>query len=273
MKYFQQLDITDCGAACISMIASYYGKRLNIAEVRSYAGTDIIGTNINGLLIAANKYGLEGTAVKGDISAITTKIPTPFIAHMHIQRSDDNWIDHYVVIRKIGKSKIEVWDPDPLYKKQSIKYEQFSEWWTGYAIFFEPAADFTKSSKKENLLFKFIPVFLPHKKALFFSFIASVLLLVFGIIISFYYKYVFDEVIYSKAVFSLHTLTVGVLLVTVIQCFVETVRNILLSHFSFKTDLQLNFSYLAHIFNLPLSFFESRKSGEVLSRLGDLDKI
>lgn len=273
MKYFQQLDITDCGAACISMIASYYGKRLNIAEVRGYAGTDIVGTNINGLLIAANKYGLKGTAVKGNREAITFQLPVPFIAHMHIQRNDDNWIDHYVVVRKIGKRKIEVWDPDPLYKKQCLKYEQFFKWWTGYAIFFEPATDFTKSDKKENLLFKFIPVFLPHTKTLIFSFIASVLLLVFGIISSFYFKYVFDEVIYSKAAFSLHTLTAGVLLVTVIQCLVETVRDVLLSHFSFKTDLQLNFSYLAHIFNLPLSFFESRKSGEVLSRLGDLDKI
>lgn len=59
----------------------------------------------------------------------------------------------------------------------------------------------------------------------------------------------------------------------IIQSVVGCVRSILLSHFSFKTDLQLNFSYLSHIFNLPLSFFESRKSGEILSRLGDLDKI
>ena len=79
--------------------------------------------------------------------------------------------------------------------------------------------------------------------------------------------------IYSKAAFSLHTLTAGILLVVIIQTLIKTVRSILLSHFSFKTDLQLNFSYLSHIFSLPLSFFESRKSGEVLSRLGDLEKI
>lgn len=158
-------------------------------------------------------------------------------------------------------------------KKQKISYEKFLENWTGYAVFFEPTNDFTKFEKKESLLLRFIPVFLPHTKTLVFSFMSSILLLLFGIISSFYYKYVFDEVIYSKATFSLHTLTTGILLVTIIQSLVGTVRSILLSHFSFKTDLQLNFSYLSHIFNLPLSFFESRKSGEVLSRLGDLDKI
>ncbi|MBR1638071.1 MAG: peptidase domain-containing ABC transporter, partial [Treponema sp.] len=273
MHYYQQLDITDCGAACISMIASHYGKRLSIAEVRGNAGTDIIGTNINGLLMAAKKYGIKGTAVKGSREAISPKIPVPFIAHVHIQRDEENWGDHYIVVKKIGKKKIEIWDPDPLYKKQKITYEKFFEWWTGYAVFFEPAADFKKSDKKDSLLLKFIPVFLPHTKILVFSFLSSVLLLAFGIISSFYYKYVFDEVIFSKASFSLASLSVGILAVVVIQGVVGTVRSILLSHFSFKTDLQLNFSYLSHIFRLPLSFFESRKSGEILSRLGDLDKI
>ena len=273
MKYIQQLDETDCGAACLSMIASHFGKRLNIAEVRGQAGTDVIGTNINGLLIASKKYGLKGNAVKGSREAITPTLPVPFIAHVHIQRNETTWVDHYVVVKKIDKKIIEIWDPDPLYKKQKISYKKFFESWTGYAIFFEPAVDFKKSERNDNLLLKFIPVFMPHTKTLAFSFIASVLLLAFGIISSFYYKYIFDEVIYSKAAFSLHTLTAGILLVTIIQSVVGTVRRILLSHFSFKTDLQLNFSYLAHIFSLPLSFFESRKSGEVLSRLGDLDKI
>ncbi len=273
MKYIQQLDETDCGAACLSMIASHFGKRLNIAEVRGQAGTDVIGTNINGLLIASKKYGLKGNAVKGSQEAITPTLPVPFIAHVHIQRNETTWVDHYVVVKKIDKKIIEIWDPDPLYKKQKISYKKFFESWTGYAIFFEPAVDFKKSERNDNLLLKFIPVFMPHTKTLAFSFIASVLLLAFGIISSFYYKYIFDEVIYSKAAFSLHTLTAGILLVTIIQSVVGTVRRILLSHFSFKTDLQLNFSYLAHIFSLPLSFFESRKSGEVLSRLGDLDKI
>ncbi|MBP5520321.1 MAG: peptidase domain-containing ABC transporter [Treponema sp.] len=273
MRYIQQLDETDCGAACLAIIASHYGRRLNIAEVRSKAGTDIIGTNINGLLIAAKNYGLKGTAVKGTSNAITPQIEVPFIVHWHVNRGDDNWVDHYVVVKKITKKIIEIWDPDPLYKKQRLTHKEFFENWTGYAIFFEPSVDFKKSEKKDNLLLKFIPVFMPHTKTLAFSFLSSILLLAFGIIASFYYKYIFDEVVYSKAAFSLHTLTAGILLVTIIQSLVGTIRSILLSHFSFKTDLQLNFSYLTHIFNLPLSFFESRKSGEVLSRLGDLDKI
>ena len=273
MKYRQQFDSSDCGAACLAMIASYFGMSLNIAKTRLYACTDTSGTNFKGLINAAKIYNLKVRVVKGNISSITNKLYTPFIAHLNIVREDNNWVNHYVIVKKITKRYIEIWDPDPLYKKQKITYEKFFEFWTGYAIFLEPDVGFKKDNKKLNLLFKFIPVFNPHKKILSFSFLSSILLLAFGIITSFYYKYIFDEVIYSKAAFSLHTLSLGVLLVTVIQCVVSCVRSILLSHFSFKTDLQLNFSYLSHIFNLPLSFFESRKSGEILSRLGDLDKI
>ena len=195
-------------------------------------------------------------------------------SYVHLKiLSNDSVYYHYAVIKKISKSKINIWNPDPLSKKQQLSYDEFFKYWTGYAIFLEPDTGFKKSEKKEKLLFKFIPVFMSHKKLLAFSFICSLLLLAFGIITSFYHKYIFDEVIYSKAAFSLHTLSLGIMTATVIQSVVGCVRSILLSHFSFKTDLQLNFSYLSHIFNLPLSFFESRKSGEILSRLGDLDKI
>lgn len=273
MKYFQQLDITDCGAACLAMIASHYGRTLNIAEIRGYAGTDVVGTNIKGIMNAASFYGLACRAVKGTHEAINAATPVPFVVHLHIERGEDIWVDHFVVVNHIGNKSIEIWDPDPLQKKKRMTYEQFFEWWTGYALFFEPDKTFQKTEKKENILIKFLPIFLPHTKLIVYSFLSSILLMIFGIVLSYYYKYVFDEIIFSKASLSLVTLSIGILGVTVIQSVVSTVRSILLSHFSYKTDLQLNFSYISHIFKLPLSFFETRKSGEILSRLGDLGKI
>lgn len=271
MRYRQQFDATDCGAACLAMIASFFNITLNIAEIRQFAGTDIYGTSLKGLISAAEKYGFRAKAVKGDMNAITCNLNTPFIAHFQFDKHKE--INHYVVIRKIYKNHILIYDPDIENKIKFFSRDEFEKYWTGYAIFLEPEIGLKKSDKKYNLLFKFIPMFLPYKKLMLFSFFSSIILLAFGIITSFYYKYIFDDVVYSKASFSLHTLSLGVLLLTVIQSVIRGVRSVLLSHFSFKTDLQLNFSYLSHILNLPLSFFESRKSGEILSRLGDLDKI
>ncbi len=273
MRYYQQLDITDCGAACLAMIASYFGKELSIAEIRNEAGTDIQGTNLNGLRIAAKKYGLKALGVKGTKDAITPELNTPFIVHLHIEnKENDDWIDHYVIVRKIYKNKIKLWNPDPLEGKQMITYDTFFKWWTGYAVFLEPDISF-KKNKKESLFLKFIPLFIPYKKIFVFSFLASIILLCFGLFLSFLNKYIFDEVIFSKAFFSLNTLCAGALVITIIQSLIEGIRKTILSHFSYKSDLQLHFSYLTHIFKLPLSFFESRKTGEILSRLSDLGKV
>lgn len=278
MHYRQQYDETDCGAACLAMIASHFGKSLSIAEVRRQAGTDQIGTNLLGLVEAAKKYGLKAEAVKGTADALNKKTSVPFIAHLHIKDEEkDTDVTHFVVIKKIAKKHITVWDPDPEKKKRTIPLADFLKDWTGYAVFFEP--DFTFVSDKDSnkktggRLFKFLPVFVPYKKLILFSLLASLILIFFGIVSSFYYKYLFDEVIYAKASFTLVTLSVGMLVVIVTQSVIETIRSVLLSHFSFKTDLTLNFSYLSHIFKLPISFFESRKSGEILSRLSDLDTV
>lgn len=273
MKYRQQLDMTDCGAACLAMIASHFGKHLNVAEVRSIASTDLIGTNIQGMVKAAGHYGLNARPVKGSKDVLDLKTPVPFIAHIHVERPSSDWVDHFVVVKKIGVKWVEIWDPDPMEKKKKVLLDDFFQIWTGYALFLEPGDCFTPDEKKNNLFMQFLPVFLPHKKLLLYSFLASILLLIFGMAISFYYKYVFDEIVFAKASVSLTTLSIGILCVTGLQSVIGMTRSILLSHFSYKTDLQLNFSYLSHIFRLPFSFFETRKTGEILSRLGDLGKI
>lgn len=274
MKYIQQLDMTDCGAACLAMIASYFGKSSSIAEIRQYAGTDTIGTNFNGLIIAAKKYGMKANALKGNSSAINVTTPVPFIAHLHIEKKgDETWVDHFVVVKKITKRCVEIWDPNPLVKKTKIDINLFHKEWTGYALFFEPDYDIRINEKKDNLFIKFLPFFLPYKKNILYSLIASVLIVIFGLLCSFYFKYVFDELIYSKAINSLMSLSLGIMMIVILKIIIETIRAIVLSHLSFKTDLHLGFSYLSHILKLPLSFFETRKSGEILSRMDDLDKI
>ena len=73
MRYYQQFDETDCGAACLAMIASYFGCHLNVSEIRKHAGTDTDGTNLKGLINAAKFYGLKGKALKGNNDVISEK--------------------------------------------------------------------------------------------------------------------------------------------------------------------------------------------------------
>ena len=102
----KQHDITDCGAACLASIAAHYHLELPIARIRQYAGTDKKGTNVLGLIEAAEKLGFEAKGVKGVLDSLF-KIPIPAIAHIIVKKQ----LQHYVVIYGVSKSHITVMDP------------------------------------------------------------------------------------------------------------------------------------------------------------------
>lgn len=272
MKYFQQLDETDCGAACLAMIASHYKINKSITSIREIACTDVKGTNIAGLVLASQKMGFSAHALKGDKSALTSDLPFPFIAHIAYDNNGYKLL-HYVVIKSIKKDTVEIWDPNIDKKKQKKYIEDFCKEWTGYAVFFNPNRNIKIEKENSSLLLKFLPVIKPYKSLLILACLASTLLVVFGIISTLYTRYVIDEIIFSQAKFSLATLSIGMIIVILLQGIIDAVRNILLIHFSYKIDLNLVFSYFSHIFHLPMKFFDSRKAGEIISRMQDIGKI
>lgn len=270
-RYFQQLDETDCGAACLAMITSHFGLHRSITTIRQMACTDTKGTNLAGMVQAAQNLGMEAHALKGNADALPPDIPVPFIAHMAIP-TEKGTLLHYTVITKITKKYIGIWDPDPNKKKYRMDKEAFCKQWTGYVIFLKPDTSFKKEKSGGNLLFKFLPILKPHKKLLILAAVASFVLIIFGILSSLYFRYIIDEILFSSAKFTLAALSVGMLFVVVLQAIMNAVRNILLTNFAYKTDLQLIFSYFSHVLHLPLSFFDSRKTGEILSRFEDAGK-
>lgn len=274
MKYHQQLGHNDCAPACLVMVASHYRSFLTIGEVRKNCKTDSMGTNFAGLVDAAEKLGFDANAAKGIISdkTLDSEMVFPFIAQIKITFLGNEY-DHFVVIKSISKDRVEIWDPNPAKGKHFVKRIDFLKMWTGYVLFISPNVNFEPQKDKTSLLSKYAPLLLPHKKSIIMVITASVLLTIFGILTSFYYKYIVDEIIITKAVFTLASLSIGVLLVTITQSVIETLRKVLINHFVFKADLQLSFTYIAHILKLPISFFDSMRTGEILSRLQDIKKI
>ncbi len=270
MKFIPQFDETDCGAACIAMIASHYGSNKSITTIREVAGTDREGTNLAGLLKASTNLGFAARAMKGESDSFNTALPVPFIAHTK-EKKDTGEILHFVVVISISKKHVTVLDPG----QGRIRYNRqcFLDKWTGYVVFLNPSSDFTPDKGHKNKLLRFLPLLKPHVKSLVFAGLSSLILIALGIIGSFYFRYLIDEVIFSKAEFTLNALSLGMVIIVVFQAVLGSVRSMILSHFSIRVDLRLIYSYLSHILQLPLAFFDSRKTGEILSRLGDVQNI
>jgi ATP-binding cassette subfamily B protein len=274
MKYFQQHDENDCGPACLAMVASHYNSHITIGEARKLCKTDTIGTNMLGLVTGAEKIGFQTKAIKGEVKneILDAKLLYPLIAHVQIKISN-SMFNHFVVIKSIDAKNVLLYDPNPAQGIKKICREEFLQMWTGFMLLVSLADNFKPRKAKGSVLFKFFPLLLPHKKELLVISLASAVLVVFGIVTSFYYKYIIDEVVISKAKFSLLALSIGVLLVMVFQSITETGRGFFINHFAYKVNMRLSFSYIAHILKLPISFFETMRTGEIISRLTDISKI
>lgn len=146
----KQRDITDCGAACIASITSHYKLKLPVSRIRQIAGTDKKGTNVYGLLQAAEKLGFTAKGVKGNKDALP-KIPVPAIAHVVVKEV----LQHYVVIYKVTEKYIQIMDPGTgLLEKMPL--DKFVEIWTGVLVLMIPNDGFNAKNEKVSNLSRFI---------------------------------------------------------------------------------------------------------------------
>jgi len=114
---------------------------------------------------------------------------------------------------------------------------------------------------------------LPHKKLLVEIFLASVLYTLMGLAGAFYFKYLIDTILVDGLIKTLHIVSTGFIILTVFKVLMNAFRRHLLLYLSQKIDISLILTYYQHVLELPMSFFDSRKVGEILSRLSDASKI
>lgn len=269
MKYYsiKQHDITDCGAACLATISKQYGLKIPISKIREIAGTDKQGTNAYGMVKAAEQLGFSAKGVKGNQEAFFSDFPLPAIAHVVI----DGKLLHYVVVHKITKKEIIIADPG----KGIIKYkpDEFFNIWTGILIILTPNNSFKKGNEKKGTLTSFFSLLLPQKKLLLNIFLASILITIFGIVASFYFSFIMDEVVNNSLSNTLTIISVGIIALYIFKVILEYFRNHLMLYLSQKLDIPLILGYYQHILKLPMNFFGSRKIGEIVSRFMDASKI
>lgn len=269
MKYYcvKQHDITDCGAACLATISKQYGLNLSISKIREVAGTDKQGTNAYGMIKAAEQLGFSAKGVKGNQEAFFTEFPLPAIAHVVV----DGSLLHYVVIHKITKKQIIIADP----AKGIVKYapEEFFKIWTGVLILLVPTSKFQKGNENKGVLSRFFSLMFPQKRLLLNIFLSSLIITVFGILASFYFRFIMDDIVPNSLRKTLITLSIGVIVLYIFKAILEAFRNHLMLYLSQKLDIPLILGYYQHVLGLPMNFFGTRKVGEIVSRFMDASKI
>src|SRR5437016_2948317 len=267
MRYpvIHQHDASDCGPAVLAMVAAYYKKRVSIARIREEAGTDRRGTNLAGLSSAAEHLGFEARAVRASGEAVE-QIPLPAVAHWREKNRN-----HFVVLYKVSPKRVIIGDPASGLRK--LTPEEFHKNWTGVLLLLTPTPRLGGLVRSKPPIHRLFSLLLPHQRLFLDSLIAAVLMTILGLTSSFFIQALVDVVFVLGRIPTLNWLGLGMLLVTLARAGFLGLRSHLLAHLSRRIDAETVLGYHRHLLGLPLTFFYSRRTGEILSRLNDAVKI
>lgn len=262
--YVKQQDATDCAAACLAMVCLHYKKETTITKLRDIMGTDIKGTNLIGLSKCADNLGFTSQAVRIDKEGFLSEFTLPCIANVHTKEG----LSHFVVVLKITKDYVIVGDPAKDLIKQD--FEEFWKQFSGVLLILKPNAEFeTGKIEKGKMMNRFIKLLLPQKKLFIYSILASVILTVLGIVSSLFNKILMDEILPYKLKNTLLMVLIIFMIISVVQVVIEFVRQWMMLYLSQKIDIPLMLGYFKHIYKLPMKFFSTRKTGDIITRFSD----
>lgn len=192
MKIIQQHEQRDCGAACLSMIAAYYGLKYPFSKFRELTRTDKDGTNLYGLVEGGRQIGLNAEALFGASEDLTRgiesgKISFPFIAHT----VSDNAMLHFVVVFGLKNGKFIIGDPGK--GKLRLTSEEFFNIWTGYIVTFQKTEAFKPGNYARSSLTKFFALLHGQYTKLAVTLIISLAIAMIGIMGAFVFELVIDN--------------------------------------------------------------------------------
>ncbi len=263
----KQHDITDCGAASLASVCAHYGLQYPVARIRQYAFTDQKGTNVLGLIEAAQKLGFTAKGVKAVFDALRV-VPKPTIAHVVVQ----DRLQHYVVIYKVTSKNITYMDPGDG-RMHKVANEKFQKIWTGILVLLEPEETFKRGNEKVSMARKFLSLLSPHKGVMIQALFGALIYSILGLSTSVYVGKITDYVLVDENINLLNLMGVVMVVILLLRTFVGAMKSILALNTGQRIDAALILGYYKHLLTLPQQFFDTMRVGEIISRVNDAVKI
>jgi HlyB family type I secretion system ABC transporter len=260
--FYAQQSASDCGATCLVMIARYWGKQLSLNRVRDLCNVDRNGASLKGLSVTAESMGFIARPVKATLDKLAQE-QLPAIAHWEG--------NHYIVVYEITKKYVIV--ADPALGQRTLNHDEFKAGWTSYTLILKPTSLLKETQEVTTPFWQFLELIQPHGLVLFEVFIASLLIQITGLITPLFTQLLLDRVVVQKSTMTLTTVGLGMIIFGLFRVAMTGLRQYLLDHTANRVNLALIVGFIRHTFRLPLSFFESRYVGDIMSRVQENQKI
>jgi len=261
------MQVVECGTACLTMIANYYGKRISLSQCRDYCDSGRDGVSALKLVKAGRKLGFEVRAFTVKNLTRLETLQFPLIAH---------WgFNHFVVVESFSQKKVRIVDPG--IGRKTLRFEEFSTSFTGVAILYTPGKDFECEQKPEKSFWYtyFVALIRERQIASLFAqtVVASFFMLLAGLVSPIFTKLVIDSVLPNHAMGMLNMIGLGLILMAFAHGFLVFLRARVLIFLRSRIDIHLAFDFFLHLLHLPFRFFQLRSSGDLMMRLGSVSVI
>ena len=262
-----QSEIAECALASMAMIACYHGHQLDMPAMRKHFSANLKGMNLQQVIELGDSLGLASRALQCPMDEIH-KLTTPCILHWDL--------NHFVVLTNVSgkgkKAKLSI--NDPAVGKRTLSADEFSKHFTGICLELTPTNKF--EVKEERACMKFTQLWSSMsglKVGLVKLIGLSLVLQLFALMSPYYMQWVVDEVLVSFDEALLVVLALGFALIAIINVVTNAVRSWLILRLSSLLNMQMGVNLLRHLLRLPMSYFESRHVGDIISRFGSLAQI
>ncbi|WP_264553260.1 peptidase domain-containing ABC transporter [Flavobacterium sp. N2038] len=264
-----QLDQSDCGPSCLLSIIKLYNGNSSLEKIRELSGTTKQGTTMLGLYQAANKLGFNAEGCEADINSLI-KHNKPVILHLLIE----NQLEHYVICYQYSE-KDGFLIGDPAVGIYNMPIELLGNFWVSKTcLTLEPNDSFiTQKMEQDNKKEWFLNLLKEDYKLIWISTLLGVFVAGLGLAMALFSQKLVDDILPSNNVTKLIS---GIILLAVLlsaRVGISILRQYFLLRQSKDFNNRINNSFFSELLQLPKSFFDNRKTGELVSRLNDTQRI
>jgi ATP-binding cassette subfamily B protein len=275
--FYRQYDQKDCGPTCLRMISKFHGRAYDSDYLREIASLTGDGTTLGGLADAAEKIGFSSLALNVSFDTLAEQIPLPCIAHWR-QR-------HYVVVYESNKDGLIIGDPGHgliTYSKQDfikgwIPEKKPTDESEGVLLLFETTPLFyeqeVKTIEKKSLTGFIFRYFRPYKRYIIQLFIGLLVASLLQVVLPFLTQQIVDTGVNTHNLSFISLILIAQVVLFTSQSFISIIRSWILLHTTSRVNLRMLSDFLMKLMNLPISFFDSKTTGDLLQRIRDHDRV
>ena len=268
MKTVLQSESSECGMACLTMIANHFGYHADLSELRRRFPISMKGATLNQLIRHAAALQLSSRPLRLELDELSM-LQLPCILHWDL--------NHFVVLHEIKtnfRGLVTLTVLDPAIGVRKITLQESSKHFTGVALELTPTASFEQKTAPPTISLKILTgKVIGLRRALLQIFFLAIALEVFALVSPLFNQFIIDDVIISGDRELLLLLTTGFAILIVTQTAISLARSWFLMRWSIQIGTQWTVRLFTHLVSLPVYFFEKRHLSDIVSRFSSINSI